>query len=67
MNEIIGKFLTVIFIVVISGLIGAAIAAWLWGLIVVPVFGAPVLGYWQMYGIIILIKLLFPMNISSSN
>lgn len=67
MNEIIGRFLAVIFVVVISGLIGAAIATWLWGLIIVPVFGAPVLGYWQIYGIIILIKLLFPMNISSSN
>lgn len=65
--EIIGKFLTVIFVVVISGLIGAAIATWLWGLIIVPIFGAPVLGYWQMYGIIILIKLLSPINISSSN
>lgn len=67
MNEIIGRFLIVVFVVVIGGLIGAAIAAWLWGLIIVPVFGAPVLGYWQMYGIIIFIKLLFPMNISSSN
>ncbi len=27
------------------------IATWLWGLIVVPTFGLPSLGFWQMYGL----------------
>ena len=67
MKEFFIKFSLTIFAVIVCGFIGAAIATWLWGLIIVPVFGAPVLGYWQMYGIIILIKLLLPMNISSSN
>ena len=55
--------------VVIFGLILAGIANWIWGLIIVPVFGAPVLTYWQMYGIMILIRLLIPTfaNSSSSN
>ena len=53
--------------IIVFGLVLAGIANWLWGLIIVPVFGAPVLTYWQMYGIMILIKLLFPINISSSN
>ena len=55
--------------IIVFGLILAGIANWLWGLIIVPVFGAPVLTYWQMYGIMILIRLLIPTfsNSSSSN
>lgn len=67
MKEFFTKFLLTIFAVIVYGFIVAAIATWLWELIIVPVFGAPVLGYWQMYGFIILIKLLFPIDISSSN
>lgn len=67
MKEFFYKFLLMISVVVVCSFIGAAIATWLWGLIIVPVFGAPVLGYWQMYGVIILIKFLLPINISSSN
>lgn len=63
--------ITAVVLIVISvaifGLILAGIANWIWGLIIVPVFGAPVLTYWQMYGIMILIRLLFPINMSSSN
>lgn len=66
MKKIFAEFLITIFTIIVCGFIGAAIATWLWGLIIVPVFGAPVLGYWQMYGIIILIKLLFPISVSSS-
>ena len=39
--------------------LGAAIGMWLWNAILVPMFGAPVIGYWQMYGIMILGKLIF--------
>lgn len=39
------------------GLVG--IATWLWGLIVVPVFSLPALGYWQMFGLSWLINFLF--------
>ena len=55
--------------IIVFGLVLAGIANWLWGLIIVPVFGAPVLTYWQMYGIMILIRLLIPTfsNSSSSN
>ena len=53
--------------IIVFGLVLAGIVNWLWGLIIVPVFGAPVLTYWQMYGIMILIRLFFPINMSSSN
>lgn len=55
-------FLTVlgVFIVVFLSLfIYAAIGCWLWGLIMVPVFGLPALGYWQMFGLMWLLRLLF--------
>ena len=32
---------------------------WLWGIVMVPVFGAPVLTYWQMFALNWLCSLLF--------
>lgn len=36
-----------------------AIELWLWGLVMIPVFGAPVLTYWQMFALHWLCGLLF--------
>lgn len=57
--------LAIPFIVLLSFLT-AGIATWLWGLIVVPVFGLPALGYWQMFGLIWLLRLILPTSVSSS-
>ena len=35
------------------------IELWLWGLVMIPVFGAPVLTYWQMFALNWLCGLLF--------
>ena len=43
---------------------GALIACWLWSTIIVPVFSAPTLTFWQMYGILWLFKCL---NIGNIN
>ncbi len=59
--------LGLILLVAILCLLGAAIAMWLWNVIMVPMFGMPVLGYWQMYGIMILARLIFGSRTSSSN
>ena len=32
---------------------------WLWGIVMVPIFGAPVLTYWQMFALNLLCGLLF--------
>ena len=57
-----------ILVFVILCFLGAAIAMWLWNAIMVPVFGMPVLGYWQTYGIMILAKLIFGgRSVSSSS
>ena len=47
----------------------AAIGCWLWGAIMVPVFGLPTLTYWQMYGIIVLARIIFGSHssVSTSN
>lgn len=39
--------------------IGPAIELWLWGLVMIPVFGAPALTYWQMFALNWLCGLLF--------
>ena len=54
-----GGCLVVFFIVFLSLFIYAAIGCWLWGLIMVPIFGLPVLGYWQMFGLMWLLRMLF--------
>ena len=32
---------------------------WLWGIVMIPVFGAPILTYWQMFALNLLCGLLF--------
>lgn len=51
--------LAAIIAVIIVCFLGAAIGMWLWNAILVPMFAFPVIGYWQMYGIMILAKLIF--------
>ena len=46
-------------LVIASVFIYAAIGMWLWNIIVVPVFCAPVLGYWQMFGLMWLVRMIF--------
>ena len=65
--EIFGGCMLTILVFVICIFLYAALGMWLWNIILVPLFGVPVIGYWQMYGIMILIRLFFPINMSSSN
>ena len=50
--------LAVIFIVAMLFLI-PLLELWLWGMVMIPVFGAPVLTYWQMFALNWLCGLLF--------
>ena len=59
--------LIIIPLLIVLSFITAGIATWLWGLIIVPVFGAPALSYWQMFGLIWLLRLIVPTNVSSSS
>ena len=64
---VLGGCLVVFIVVFLSLFIYAAIGCWLWGLIMVPVFGLPALGYWQMFGLMWLLRLLFGRNGSYSS
>lgn len=43
----------------IISFIYAGILMWLWNLIIVPVFCAPIITYWQAYAIYIICNILF--------
>ena len=64
--EIFGGYVLAILVVVLVIFLYAAIGMWLWNITLVPLFGAPVIGYWQMYGIMILARLIFGRSSSSS-
>jgi hypothetical protein len=65
--EIFGGCMLAILTIVLLVILYAAIGMWLWNLILVPLFGAPVIGYWQMYGIMILARMIFGRGSSSSS
>jgi len=70
MNEIwesVFAIVGAICVIIILALLGALIGCWLWGVIAVGVFGLPALTFWQFYGLMILIHILFPSTTIRSN
>ena len=65
--EIFGGCMLAILVLVVCIFLYAAIGMWLWNIILVPLFGAPIIGYWQMYGIMILARLIFGRSSTSSS
>ena len=61
-GAIIGGTILGIILVLVFGLLFAWIGVWLWGIIAVGVFGLPALTFWQFYGLIILMRILFPVS-----
>lgn len=51
--------LTSVLVICLALFLVPAIELWLWGLVMIPVFGAPVLTYWQMFALNWLCGLLF--------
>ena len=64
--EVIGAILLIVVIWAAISFATAGIALWLWNIIAIPVFAAPVVGYWQMFGIMWLLRLLIPTPTFSS-
>lgn len=56
----IGFAILMLLIALALALLGAWIGVWLWGLIMVDIFGLPALTFWQFYGLIILLHILLP-------
>ena len=65
--EIFGGCMLTILVLVVCIFLYAAIGMWLWNIILVPLFSVPVIGYWQMYGIMILARLIFGRSSTSSS
>ena len=65
--EIFGGCMLTILVFVICIFLYAAIGMWLWNIILVQLFGVPIIGYWQMYGIMILARLIFGRSSTSSS
>ena len=64
------SFLAILGLLVIAfviSLITNFIAVWLWGIIAVGIFGLPALTFWQMFGLVWLVRLILPSNISYKN
>ena len=57
--EVFGGCMLIVLLLLVICFLYAAIGMWLWNAILVPMFAFPVVGYWQMYGIMILAKLIF--------
>lgn len=53
------NYLLAIIIFIVYILLETSISMWLWNIILVPLFNAPIIGYWQMCGIIVLVRLIF--------
>ena len=58
-TELLLSCLGLVFVILIMAFLTAAIGMWLWNAILVPMFAFPIIGYWQMYGIIVLVRLVF--------
>ena len=65
--EIFGGCMLAILVLVICIFLYAALGMWLWNIILVPLFGIPIIGYWQMYGIMILARLIFGRSSTSAS
>lgn len=62
-DGIFSVILTILFIVVLGFLLSllfTCVGIWLWELIMVNVFGLPTLTFWQFFGLMILLHILFP-------
>lgn len=60
MGNDIGVALIILLIGLVLALVGAWIGVALWGAIAVKIFGLPELTFWQFYGLMILLHILFP-------
>lgn len=61
------SFLAILGLLVVAfvvSLITNFIAVWLWGIIAVGIFGLPALTFWQMFGLVWLVRLILPSHIS---
>ena len=65
------KYLVVFFallgLTLVFALIFAYFGVQLWNYAVVPIFGLPEITYWQMFALMVLVRLFIPSNINYKN
>ena len=62
-----GLFLLVLLLTLVFVLIFAYFGVQLWNYAVVPIFGLPEITYWQMFALMVLVRLFIPSNINYKN
>ena len=65
-DAIIGFFVVLIFGLVWSLLL-AFLGQFLWNYVVVSIFGLPEISYWEMFALMVLVRILIPMNLSNKD
>lgn len=58
MKEIIKALILWILATLLAITLNTAVGLWLWGLIMIPIFSAPVLTFWQMFGLCFLARVI---------
>lgn len=56
--EVVGVIIVFIIAAFLLSLVGALILQWAWGTIAVPVFGAPIITYWQAFAAMVLLHII---------
>lgn len=66
-NTSIGEIIGILIVAVLLALIYAALGCWLWGVIMVSIFGLPQLTFTQFCGLYALCNILFKQSFTSVN
>lgn len=66
-NTSIGEIIGILIVAILLALIYAALGCWLWGVIMVSIFGLPQLTFTQFYGLYVLCNILFKQSFTSVN
>lgn len=65
--QYLGLFLLALLLTLVFSFIFAYFGVLLWNYAVVPIFGLPEITYWQMFALMVLVRLFIPNNINYKN
>lgn len=65
--QYLGLFLLALLLTLVFSLIFAYFGVLLWNYVVTSIFGLPEITYWQMFALMVLVRLFIPNNINYKN
>jgi hypothetical protein len=65
--QYLGLFLLALLLTLVFSFIFAYFGVLLWNYAVVPIFGLPEITYWQMFALMVLVRLFIPNNVNYKN